>query len=181
MDDPESRPIPPVAAIEPSEEASSPLSLQVGSVGERVRTCVAAIAADSRGDRRPFRSYRRDLSLKRRTRWSGRGGRVCPSSSLPARSPRSDGVRVERRWAMFGLLPRMHRNVLTPRAEPPLGFFPEEFTSLFNRLLPAWPIEERAEWPYGWGLTTEEKEKEFLVRVEMPGFTPNEIRLEVLP
>lgn len=82
---------------------------------------------------------------------------------------------------MFGLLPRMKRNVLTPRAEHPFGLFPEEFTTLFNRLLPAWPIDETADWPYGWGLTTEEKENEFLVRVEMPGFTPNEIRLEVLP
>jgi HSP20 family protein len=69
---------------------------------------------------------------------------------------------------------------MVPRPENPFGLLPE-FNTWFNRFLPVWPLEETAEWPYGWGLTTEELEREFLVRVEMPGFTPEEIKLEVLP
>jgi HSP20 family protein len=67
-----------------------------------------------------------------------------------------------------------------PRVETPFGVVPEEFSNLFNRFfLPV--LEETAEWPYRWGLTLEDKEKEFLVRAELPGFALEEIKLEVLP
>jgi HSP20 family protein len=67
-----------------------------------------------------------------------------------------------------------------PRTELPFGVLPEEFSNLFNRFF--FPVlEETAEWPYRWGLTLEEKEKEVLVRMELPGFTPEEIKLELLP
>jgi HSP20 family protein len=39
---------------------------------------------------------------------------------------------------------------------------------------------ETPEWPYPWGLTTEEKEKEFVIRVELPGFAPEEIEVEMM-
>jgi HSP20 family protein len=57
---------------------------------------------------------------------------------------------------------------------------PEEFATLFNRFLNTWPVLERAEWPYAWGLTTEEKEKEFVIRVELPGFEPEEVKVDLL-
>jgi len=64
--------------------------------------------------------------------------------------------------------------------EFPFGWIPEEFETLFNRLLPTWPMMETTEWAYPWGVTTEEKDKEVLVRVELPGFEPQEIQAEVL-
>ncbi len=82
---------------------------------------------------------------------------------------------------MFGFLPLTKRTTAPlPRVETPFGLLPEEFTNLFSRYF--FPVlEETAEWPYRWGLTLEEKEKEILVRAELPGFAPEEVKLEVLP
>jgi len=82
---------------------------------------------------------------------------------------------------MFALRPWTRRHNLLPRVEKPFRWMPEEFSTLFDRLLPEFPLmEETAEWPYGWGMTMDEKEKEFLVRFEMPGFLPEEVKLEFL-
>jgi HSP20 family protein len=82
---------------------------------------------------------------------------------------------------MFGLLPRTKRPMaLLPRMETPFSWFPEEFGNLFNRFLIEWPTLEMPEWPLTWGVTTEEKEKEFVVRVEAPGFEPAEIKVDLL-
>jgi len=56
---------------------------------------------------------------------------------------------------------------------------PEEFENLFDRFLNM-PLMERVPELYPWGLTTEEKENEFVVRVELPGFAPEEVRVELL-
>jgi HSP20 family protein len=56
----------------------------------------------------------------------------------------------------------------------------EEFPMIFNRLLNYLPEMETPEWPYPWGVTTEEKEKEFVVRAELPGFEPEEVKLELI-
>jgi HSP20 family protein len=66
---------------------------------------------------------------------------------------------------------------LLPRMETPFRWMPEEFATFFNRF---WPVPETGEWPYAWGLTTEEKEKEVVVRAELPGFEPEEIKVELL-
>jgi len=82
---------------------------------------------------------------------------------------------------MFALKPRMRREpALLPRMEAPFGWMLEEFPALFNRFFTGWPVMETPEWPYGWGLTTEEKEKEVVVRVELPGFEPGEVKVELL-
>jgi len=82
---------------------------------------------------------------------------------------------------MFGLMPWTKRTTaLLPRTEMPFGWIPEEFAPLFNRFFNTLPVMETAEWPYEWGLTTEEKEKEFVVRMELPGFTPEEVKVELL-
>jgi HSP20 family molecular chaperone IbpA len=82
---------------------------------------------------------------------------------------------------MFALTPRTWRTrELLPRTETPFGWVPEEVSSLFNRFLTSLPIPETFEWPYRWALTMEEKEKEFVVRVELPGFEPEEVKVEVL-
>lgn len=82
---------------------------------------------------------------------------------------------------MFALTPRRMRTpALLPRMETPLAWMPEEFTNLFNRFFPTLPLVETAEWPYRWNLTMEELEKEFLVRVELPGFAPEEVKVELL-
>jgi len=82
---------------------------------------------------------------------------------------------------MFALRPWTRRHNLLPRVEKPFRWMPEEFSTLFDRFLPEFPlIEENAEWPYGWGMTMDEREKEVLVRFEMPGFLPEEVKLEFL-
>jgi HSP20 family protein len=85
---------------------------------------------------------------------------------------------------MFALRPRRRTAALMPRMEAPFSWIPEEFAPLFNRFFSSWPImetpEETPEWPYTWGLTTEEKEKEIVVRVELPGFEPGELKVEFL-
>jgi len=81
---------------------------------------------------------------------------------------------------MFALMPWRKRTMAPlPRAETPFRWLPEEFETLFNRFITGWPVMETPEWPYRWGLTIEEKEKEVVVRVELPGFTPEEVKVEV--
>lgn len=79
---------------------------------------------------------------------------------------------------MFALMPRT-RTALLPRTEAPFRWMPEEFETLFNRFFAGGPVMETPEWPYTWGVTTEEKEKEVVVRVELPGFEPAELKVEV--
>jgi len=82
---------------------------------------------------------------------------------------------------MFALKPLLKRtSELLPRTEAPFGWMPEEFGPLFNRFFTGWPVMETYEWPYRWGLTMEEMEKEFVVRVELPGFAPEEVKVELL-
>jgi len=80
---------------------------------------------------------------------------------------------------MFALKPITRKAMVPlPRAEMPFEWLPEEFATLFNRFF-TWPVLETPEWPYRWAMTTEEKEKEFIVRVELPGFTPEEVKVEL--
>jgi HSP20 family protein len=51
-----------------------------------------------------------------------------------------------------------------------------EMESLFNRFLGGWP--EMFEGP-PWALETEEMDKEYVVRAELPGFEPAEVEVEV--
>lgn len=82
---------------------------------------------------------------------------------------------------MFALTPWTRRTrELLPRTETPFGWIPEEVSSLFNRFLTTFPIPETFEWPYTWALTMEVKEKEFVVRVELPGFEPEEVKVELV-
>jgi HSP20 family protein len=81
---------------------------------------------------------------------------------------------------MLALKPVTNRGTaLLPRVERPFGWLPNDFATLFNRFFTDWPIMEAPNWEYPWGLTTEEKEKEFLVRVELPGFEPAEVKVEL--
>jgi HSP20 family protein len=81
---------------------------------------------------------------------------------------------------MFGLKPWRKTLVPLPRFETPFGWMPEEFSTLFNRLFTNFPVMETPEWRYPWGVTTEEKEKELVIRMELPGFEPEELKVEVL-
>lgn len=80
---------------------------------------------------------------------------------------------------MFGLIPKKKTMMTAPRFETPFGWLPEEFENLFNRFLTRWPVEETPEWPYGWGMSTEDKEKEVIIRFELPGFEPDELKVEI--
>jgi len=82
---------------------------------------------------------------------------------------------------MFALTPWTKRTMaMLPRMETPFGWMPEEFRTMVNRFFTPLPILETPEWPYGWALTMEEKEKEVVIRVELPGFKPEEVKVEVL-
>jgi len=75
---------------------------------------------------------------------------------------------------MFALMPWTRRSALLPRVE-----IPDEFGTLVNRLLGNWPEMETLDWPNRWGLTTEENDKEFVLRFELPGFEPPEVKVEL--
>jgi len=79
---------------------------------------------------------------------------------------------------MLALRPWTRRELL-PRAETLFGWMPEDFENVFTRFFSS-PMMERPERPYPWGMTTEDRENEMLVRVELPGFAPEEVRVELL-
>jgi len=67
---------------------------------------------------------------------------------------------------------------LLPWTEDPFGGMLAEFPALFDRLLGSWPVAELPErLPR---LTMEENDKEIIVRAELPGFEPAEVRVELL-
>lgn len=80
---------------------------------------------------------------------------------------------------MFALRPWRRSMVPLARGEFPFGWMREEFPALFDRLFTGWPIVEMPEWPTGWRATTEETEKEVVLRFEMPGFEPAELNVEL--
>jgi len=83
---------------------------------------------------------------------------------------------------MFALMPWTRRNSLLPRFETPFARIPE-FGTLIDRLMNTWPmmeVPEVADLPNGWGFTTEETDKEFVVRFELPGFEPAEVKVELI-
>jgi len=82
---------------------------------------------------------------------------------------------------MFAMTPLTKRMMAPlPRAEMPFGWLTEEFAPLFKRFFEGWPVMETPEWPYRWAMTTEEKEKEVVIRFELPGFMPEEVKVELL-
>jgi len=80
---------------------------------------------------------------------------------------------------MFALMP-WRKTALLPRTEAPFRWMPEEFEKLFTRFMTTWPVMETPEWEYPYGLTLEEKEKEVVVRAELPGFEPEEVKVELV-
>jgi len=80
---------------------------------------------------------------------------------------------------MLGLAPWTRRALALPASpEAPLAWMPEGIAHLFNRFMINFP--EELEWTPPRGLTMEETEKEMIVRAELPGFEPAEVRVEVL-
>jgi len=75
---------------------------------------------------------------------------------------------------MFALMPWTRRPTQLPR----VAFPDEDFERLFDRFL-SFPVMEESDWPKRWDLTMEENEKEFLIRFELPGFEPSEVKLEI--
>lgn len=78
---------------------------------------------------------------------------------------------------MFGLVPRKAMAPLS-RVERLFGWAPE-FENL-ARWAFGEPVEETTEWPYRFALTMEEKPKEVLIKAEMPGFEPAEVKVETI-
>ncbi len=81
---------------------------------------------------------------------------------------------------MFALTPRTRPVALLPRLEAPFDWMMNEFTPLFDRFLGTRMGEELSEWPLARALTMEEREREVVIRAELPGFEPPEVRVEVL-
>jgi len=77
---------------------------------------------------------------------------------------------------MLALMPwTRRRNELLPRAG---RLIPEDFETLWNRLV-GLPVSE-LEPTDRWIMTTEERENEVVVRAELPGFAPEEVRVEMV-
>jgi len=84
---------------------------------------------------------------------------------------------------MFALMPwRRERTpmALLRRTESPFRLMRREFETLFNRLLGEWPMLEPEWWEYpAYGFETEETEKEFVIRTELPGYEPAEVEVKL--
>lgn len=86
---------------------------------------------------------------------------------------------------MFGLMPYRREKWagtgLAPREYTPFEFFNREFPALFNRVFTGWPVPFEPPWEMAepWGLTLDEKEEEFVVRVEVPGFDVSELDVKL--
>jgi len=78
---------------------------------------------------------------------------------------------------MFSLMPRRERGEVVSRS--PFEWFPREFASLFDRAFPAWPVPFETRWEPRWGLETEERENEYVVRAEVPGFESSELEVNL--
>lgn len=85
---------------------------------------------------------------------------------------------------MFTLMPRRFERIgerAPARAMlTPLVNLRNEFTPLFERFFGGWPfpVEPLEEVP--WAFEMEDKEKELIVRAELPGYEPNEIAVELI-
>jgi len=81
---------------------------------------------------------------------------------------------------MFSLMPWRRETLparpLFSRRENPFRLMRHEFESLFNRLLGEWPLPLPEP---EWGFEMEESEKEYLLKVEVPGFEVPELTVEV--
>jgi len=75
---------------------------------------------------------------------------------------------------MFALMPWTRRSGLLPRVD-----IPDDFGTLVNRLFAPWPAFEALE-ADRWNVTTEENDKEFMIRYELPGFEPAEVKVELI-
>jgi len=78
---------------------------------------------------------------------------------------------------MFALMPWTRRSGLIPRVDIP--DISEEFGTLVNRLFTSWPNLEALE-AERWSVTTEENDKELMIRFELPGFEPAEVKVELI-
>jgi len=80
---------------------------------------------------------------------------------------------------MFAIKPWTRRTLL-PRAETPFRWMPEEFGKMLEHFFTRFPIGVFEEEEYPWGVTVEELESKVVVRVELPGFEPAEVKVEVI-
>jgi HSP20 family protein len=82
---------------------------------------------------------------------------------------------------MFGLIPwrkREDTGSALRRADHPLARIRDEFGALFDHLFGGWPA--LGEWGReGWGVDSEETDKEYVFRVEAPGFEVEDFDVQV--
>jgi HSP20 family protein len=69
---------------------------------------------------------------------------------------------------------------LIPRVESRFGWMFDGLPALMQRFFSMAPLIEAPEWQHSWGLTTEEKDKEIVVKAELPGFEPKEVKVELV-
>jgi HSP20 family protein len=81
---------------------------------------------------------------------------------------------------MFGLMPwRTAERRLGREAEPPFGLMRRDLASLLERFFPSWPAMLEPFEEVIKDVEIVNKEKEVLVRAEVPGFEPAEVIVEV--
>jgi len=81
---------------------------------------------------------------------------------------------------MLALKPLAKRSsALLPTMGPIFRWMPQEFRPILDTFFTEWPALEIEELTDRYPLTLEEKEKEVVVRAELPGFAPDEVKVEV--
>src|SRR5687767_2645898 len=68
---------------------------------------------------------------------------------------------------------------LAQRPEHPLDLFRYDFDSWFDRLFSRWAAPFGTDFFGGWGVSQDETEKDVRVRIDAPGFEPNEFDIQV--
>jgi HSP20 family protein len=84
---------------------------------------------------------------------------------------------------MFALMPWKKERMpaaVARRMETPFRLMAREFEPFFHRLFGEWPLLEPETWGLPpWGFETEEREKEYLIRAELPGFEAAELEVKL--
>lgn len=85
---------------------------------------------------------------------------------------------------MFHLIPwkkKEESRELVPQRGHPLAELRHEFDALFDRFLGRWdePFTWDLDLGHSWGLDVEENDQEVVVKAEVPGFSPDELDVQV--
>jgi len=80
---------------------------------------------------------------------------------------------------MFGMIPRRKEAEERWPVASPLAVLPNEFRALYHRLFGDMPLLRELDTERLWNIEMTEAEKEVMVKMEVPGFEPEDIHLDL--